>query len=521
MKRKIIAAISAVAMLFALLQGAALAIELPQILAEDGVVSNAPEVQEAIDQYFSFRGQPTNARSYMASEENGELSQVTELALAREEKIGELSSVAGINFISMSSEPAVRTVTEDADGNLVADIYEWVTVEYTVGNDDTINEMGYAVDHYLTLSGAMTRGLDGYTVIQDENDELDFLDGPISLAEQYPESAVDEVAMPAASDEEVQPESMPAATASYSLGDKNALNLAELIYYADYWVAQTNNTSAGIPERYNPDYGYQNNDCANFVSQCLHAGGIPYDRTGSDYYHTWYPDSGSWISVSKFVKYMTGVGQELGQTLPDDPNGGEGGYALLNVTSTGNNLYPGNPVIKWNYNKGNHITICVGYNSSGTPIINAHNRNLYHAPWQFAVDKNASISYYKTIHFQTYNTMSSTASNATVIPSITSSGGSQSENLVFTYPYSARMYKFTAKRGGSYTISASNTSYLYLYTDSSGSGDGKMYLYGLKTVYGTRPSMTYDLAYGSTYYIMAMPYDSNTANGTLTIKCNS
>lgn len=52
---------------------------------------------------------------------------------------------------------------------------------------------------------------------------------------------------------------------------------------------------------YNPDYTNWNSgggDCANFVSQCIYAGGVP---TSSD----WKKDSSAWISTSKLASYMT------------------------------------------------------------------------------------------------------------------------------------------------------------------------------------------------------------------------
>ena len=55
---------------------------------------------------------------------------------------------------------------------------------------------------------------------------------------------------------------------------------------------------------YNPAYtSYKGNggDCANFVSQCLHAGGIPTDAT-------WKADSVSWIRASAVPSYMMNKG---------------------------------------------------------------------------------------------------------------------------------------------------------------------------------------------------------------------
>lgn len=55
---------------------------------------------------------------------------------------------------------------------------------------------------------------------------------------------------------------------------------------------------------YNPDYTNWNSgggDCANFVSQCIYAGGVP---TSNE----WKKDSSAWISTSKLASYMTNNG---------------------------------------------------------------------------------------------------------------------------------------------------------------------------------------------------------------------
>lgn len=55
--------------------------------------------------------------------------------------------------------------------------------------------------------------------------------------------------------------------------------------------------------KYNPDYGHyvskgSHVDCANYVSQALHAGGIATDTT-------WKAGSSAWINVAKLTNYMT------------------------------------------------------------------------------------------------------------------------------------------------------------------------------------------------------------------------
>lgn len=55
---------------------------------------------------------------------------------------------------------------------------------------------------------------------------------------------------------------------------------------------------------YNPAYSNWNSgggDCANFVSQCIKAGGVPTDSK-------WHKNSSAWISTSRLAKYMVDNG---------------------------------------------------------------------------------------------------------------------------------------------------------------------------------------------------------------------
>ena len=61
---------------------------------------------------------------------------------------------------------------------------------------------------------------------------------------------------------------------------------AAVAYASQYW------------NNYNPAYNNYNSvggDCANFVSQCLYAGGIPQDGT-------WYNGSSAWISCTAQIR---------------------------------------------------------------------------------------------------------------------------------------------------------------------------------------------------------------------------
>lgn len=120
---------------------------------------------------------------------------------------------------------------------------------------------------------------------------------------------------------------------------------------------------------YNPAYENYNSiggDCANFVSQCLYAGGLPmtdkwYYRNGSR--------TGSWSLADGLFKY---VSENCGTAIVNsDP-----GQVVGNVTA-------GNPVFYYSSSKGrySHTAICVGVNASGVPVVAAHNNDHVRAIW--------------------------------------------------------------------------------------------------------------------------------------------
>ena len=127
---------------------------------------------------------------------------------------------------------------------------------------------------------------------------------------------------------------------------KYAYNVDNAIAYADKWATSRN-----------PEYRqYPGVDCCNFVSQCLYAGGMPKNSA-------WYPASYAWINCSGAIDNFKNYG-----TFMSANNG---------------NVLRGNPVYyDWNSNGVyDHTAICVGKNSSGTPIIDAHTGDHYHVTW--------------------------------------------------------------------------------------------------------------------------------------------
>lgn len=133
-------------------------------------------------------------------------------------------------------------------------------------------------------------------------------------------------------------------------------------------------------ERYwnghNPAFLHFNDDCTNFISQCLWAGGMPmvfsnqpsrgwwYRRQGRR--HTW---SYSWTVAHIFYTLLT--------------KGGPSGKVVQ--VSSAEELSLGD-VICYDFEgdgRFNHNTIVTGKDSWGQPLVHAHTVNSRYRPWEY------------------------------------------------------------------------------------------------------------------------------------------
>ena len=147
----------------------------------------------------------------------------------------------------------------------------------------------------------------------------------------------------------------------------------------------TDMNSDSSTSNYNfPTYVYWSGlDCCNFVSQILCAAGVPTDSTWQYITNGTY----AWFNVVPFTSYF----------------GGSFNVSSVNFSNY-SNIYPGNPVywlLSENGSIGattNHIMFCVGYNSSGVPVLCGHTTDIFRYPLSSFSDYNM-----KTIQIATYN----------------------------------------------------------------------------------------------------------------------
>ncbi|KGP71247.1 hypothetical protein N782_20355 [Pontibacillus yanchengensis Y32] len=123
---------------------------------------------------------------------------------------------------------------------------------------------------------------------------------------------------------------------------------------------------------YNPQYKHFENDCTNFISQCLRAGGAPMWGMHNRSKGWWYSASSwsySWTVANSLRWYLSGAKKGL--------NGKE--------VSQARDLIPGD-IICYDFEgdgRWNHNTIVVEKDAFGEPLVNAHTYNSYHRYWDY------------------------------------------------------------------------------------------------------------------------------------------
>ena len=245
------------------------------------------------------------------------------------------------------------TSCEEENGRVLVDVDEWMTEGYTEGEQDTENVSAYRYYYTAVLEESTGGNWEVVSVINTDRNFAWLEDAEVQqqmLGESAAQAGADlqnsiETGAESAADLQGNSGMKTASLKTYGDG-KYSYNADNAIAYADKWATSRN-----------PEYKqYPGVDCCNFVSQCLYAGGMPKNSA-------WYPASYAWINCSgaidNFKKYGTFMSANNG------------------------NVLRGNPVYyDWNSNGVyDHTAICVGKNSSGTPIIDAHTGDHYHVTW--------------------------------------------------------------------------------------------------------------------------------------------
>ena len=140
----------------------------------------------------------------------------------------------------------------------------------------------------------------------------------------------------------------------------SAYNASNAVSYANtYW------------SNYNPNYSNYNSiggDCANFVSQCLVAGGM--QMTDGWYWYSYSNRSASWSACASMYNYFKNSGYEIIENPSDSQ------------------VIEGNPVLYYSSSKGrwSHAAICTGHDSSGNALVSAHNSDRHNVNWKLGTN---------------------------------------------------------------------------------------------------------------------------------------
>lgn len=143
-----------------------------------------------------------------------------------------------------------------------------------------------------------------------------------------------------------------------------AYDRAAAVAYAERWW-----------NGYNPRFRRFADDCTNFISQCLLAGGAPMRDTGSRATGWWYRWTGAHL-----WSYSWAVSHSLRWYLPI----GHRGLRGIPV-ETPRELLPGD-VICYDFEgdgRWNHTTIVVAKDGQGMPLVNAHTTNSRRRYWDY------------------------------------------------------------------------------------------------------------------------------------------
>ncbi|MCH5212063.1 MAG: RICIN domain-containing protein [Oscillospiraceae bacterium] len=291
------------------------------------------EFNDVLEVYFKER-----EYDFTKNSAETELSVSNEIQNDMEKRTALVNNMQELMNITFLDAEVIFNIDEVVynDNDIELKISEWTFYDY----DDLANDVmssdtsGFGTKHSMTISTEANN----FIILSDNYTEAD-MNGMTSSSYVEENNTSSHSISNKADNSDYGLSTM--ATYSYSPD-------AAVAYADTYW------------SNYNPNYtSYKGSggDCANFVSQCMRAGGIPTDGT-------WYPNSSAWIGCTAQRKHFSSLG-----TLISNPSASQ--------------ILKGNPVY-YSSTSGStwtHAGICVGTNSAGTPVVNAHTNDRYHVTW--------------------------------------------------------------------------------------------------------------------------------------------
>ena len=405
---------------------------------------NVPSLQKVIDSYFSAREKSFGNFDADASDGDMYNTASDRISRAEQNRADLLSMEMQLEEIEVKKAMCFPYVVSAAmsDEVAAAKIYEWTVIEYTPVGSLIVDVMGYANEHVVFLEKDESQ----WVIVADEYEEIGFSSSEKELralsVECEFEASVQQTLREGIKTIDHSNTAKLASqffeyTEKYQNENINSqraynggLNVEAIVKYADTWVPHFYSANVYMnPSYYNPEYDIGGgSDCQNYVSQCLEAGGVA--ATPNWYYSSASSVAAAWIHVTALHNLWSNT------------------VITENVSTSGKNIYPGNPVYYLRGDGTGHTTICVGYNSAGVPIINGHNRDMYHMTYQFGGESQYTQKTLKFINSDEYGYNPGNAENLGAISSsVTQSTEMDAE--------SAQWFQFTVPSAGTYRIYSS------------------------------------------------------------------
>ena len=336
------------------------------VLGIESITPEDPQVSALLDQFFSLReadfGTQSGITLYSGAENEAALAAPqlqSAVGSTHQELIDALASRIDADILGATVTSFVESITETETG-YEAKVYEWTFFDYDdlsdgVGGSDTA---GFGTEHIITFGYDEAGQLQ---ILSDDFTESDVLTGELPQEElQEADLSADQKAVSYYANYD------PVKAAIYS--NK----------YVTHEVLPDGQPSD--PSHYNPAYEHfagRGGDCANFVSQCLYAGGFP--QTSG-----WSPSSGywAWRTCASQILYFKSYGNMINYPTVDDIRPGSPIY--FNESPNMNGFWY-------------HVVICVGQNSAGTPVVNGHTYDRYRVPWNYSKE-----TYIATLQLTSY-----------------------------------------------------------------------------------------------------------------------
>ena len=333
-------------------------------VAEELGEAQAAQIMDTLADYEEAKA------SYLLKGETAQADSSVSAEWTRQDRYTRMGMSSAQKLTSLIPGYTVTSCSEE-NGQILVDIDEWMTEGYTEGADqNTENVSAYRYYFTAVLSqdstgnwevASITNTDRNFTWLEDIEEQEKSYDGEDDMlfADAADLAAVDAADLAAANTAAENLQAGAIRTSSLkTYGDgKYTYSPDKAIAYADKWATSRN-----------PAYRqYPGVDCCNFVSQCLYAGGMPKNSE-------WFPASYAWINCSGAISNFKKYGKFM--------------------AATDSNVLRGNPVYyDWNSNGVyDHTAICVGRNSAGTPIIDAHTGDHYHVTWRLSSNgKRATI----------------------------------------------------------------------------------------------------------------------------------